>query len=137
MEVKYMTKKLSVMVLMLVLVAGGMVYAATNEDGTTAVPFELTEEQKAELESIWSQTDAIREQMLEKMVEFGAISPERAQWMKDGWELRESEGYQFGPGFGGRGFGGGFGPCHGNYDQDARYGRSRGRGYGMMGGRGW
>ena len=101
-----MVKKLTVLVLLLILVVGGFVYAQTRQP-------ELTEEQWVELEAIWSQNQKLNEEMLDKMVEFGAISSERTQWMRDHWKLLEEESYdsgtatEYNDGFG-------YGPCHGN-----------------------
>lgn len=93
--------KLFISVLALLAIIGGIVYAQNSQDTfSLPVQFEFTEEQKAELNSIWEQMQNLRTQMIDKMVEFGAISPDRAQWMKDGWRLQQEERGELGVGHG-------------------------------------
>ncbi len=109
-----MKRKVSLMVLLLVLIVGGIIYAGTYQgpkmqflDG-----IELTTEQRAEIEAIWNQTDPAHQQVLDKLVEFGAISPEHAGEMQDNWEshsgmfgFRKSHGSCHGQNHHSQGFG--------------------------------
>lgn len=104
-------KKIVILVLLVVVALGGMVFAQDNESVT------LTPEQQGELDSLRDQMADLRLQMLDKMAEFDLISQERLEWMRQGQELWEAEGYGFQA------------PCHDEGRQ--RFGR---RG-GMM--RGW
>lgn len=118
-----MKLKLIVSVLALVAVIGGIVYAQTGEDRIPwSARFELTEEQSAELNEIREEMQDLRERMVDKMVEFGVISAERAQWIKEGWRLQQEEWGEFGPGYG---------PCHGTGGMHHRHHRR------MMGSWGW
>jgi type II secretory pathway pseudopilin PulG len=86
----------------------------------------LTDNQKAELESLYQQQEQLRTQILEKQVEAGIIDAADAEFFKERmeqrWETRKermAEGdYSFGfgqkggcGGMGGRGFGGRGGGC--------------------------
>jgi hypothetical protein len=107
-------KKLVMLALVAVLVLAFIVPAALA----------LTDNQKAELETLYEQQHQLREEILEKQVEAGLIDPEDAVTMRErmnqGWEVRKermAEGdYSFGKGRGfgqggGRRGGGGCGRC--------------------------
>lgn len=113
-----MKKSLGILALVLVLIGGGFVYAQT-------IGSDLSEKQWDELEALWQKQQELDEELLAKMVEFGTISPERAQWMRSNWQSSR-ENYD------------GYGPCHSgpmmNQMMGGRHHRMRGR---MMGGWRW
>ena len=73
----------------------------------------LTDVQKTELKSLYEQEHQLRQQIIDKQVEAGLITPEDAANIKErmtkGWEFRQEQmtkgNYLFGPGRGGRGLG--------------------------------
>lgn len=96
-----MRGKFFVAVLVLVAVIGGIIYAEPSQDTIGREDYsDLTDIQKAELSSIWEKMQGLREKMMDKMVEFGVISPERAQWVKEGQRLQQEEGDEFPAGYG-------------------------------------
>lgn len=83
-------KKWLVMLLVLSLVAGTASFAFA--DSTTAQKptkfwghknFDLTEEQKNELSTYYAKIAEIRKEILQKLVEYGKITPEQVQQMEE------------------------------------------------------
>lgn len=96
-------KKIGIIAAVLVLLVSGLVLAQPG-GRMPALMDNVTEEQAAQLAPILEQMEALRAQMRESMQEYriqawealaaaGVISQERLEWMKQGWQLNEAEGW--------------------------------------------
>ena len=95
-----MKLKLLLAGLVIVAVVGGMAYAQNGEYGLPwQRSYTLTDEQKAELQEIFARMRELREELLDRLAEYGVISSERAEWMKERWRLWQEERRPFGRGF--------------------------------------
>lgn len=110
-----MRKKLIIALTVLLVLAVAVPALAATVSGTT------TTDQARELNALQQQMLNLRSQMVDKMVQFGQLTPEQGQQIKAGIQARQQYLQQnpgqfgYGPGFCGgfgwmRGYGGGRGP---------------------------
>jgi hypothetical protein len=118
------TIALATVAVMVLLIAGAIVYAAAPEQATPGryQPPTLTDSQKQELAPLYQQALDTQKQVLQKYVDFGYITQwqadQQAAMMKDRMDQRLQQGFipgmmgpRHGHGMMGKGPGFGHGPC--------------------------
>lgn len=97
-----MKKRFSIMVMTIILLiglTGSVSYAKPNhtDDCQETLKVQLTDKQKTELDALYRATFAKKKQIVDKYVEYGAITKEmgskKKQWLDKKYEMLVANGY--------------------------------------------